>query len=225
MNFDFRIFIVNLTMGIRVNGYVEEIYGVNSPIRIITVITLAITLVSTLCMMYMVAYRNFVGKTSYARLLCTLFTLSTIHQVLTFLFLFFNTPAILDWFLSFSGVCVVHCLGISNGELLCFFAPLTHFWNKKRVRILQVFWLLFSFFCVIEMYVKLGYIGQELPALEGAFWLPQTLGTSLIMAIVNLHYILQSLWILSLLYRHMRVTKKDALKLRVPKMIQFVLRF
>ena len=214
--------IVCLTMGVRVSGYIEEIYSLDRPLSIITLVVVLLSMLTTLSMLFVAYFTNFLGNLRFARLMACLLLISFIHHILTLCFLFLNTPPQLDWCLSFFGVLLIGGLAMTSTELLYFFASLTHFWNKKRVRIFQVFWFVFTTFCYIDGGIKLGYLGQETPNTYQRYWPPYELGVSIISSTASLYYLLQSLYIFALVYRHIRITKRDTLKLRIPKMIQFL---
>jgi hypothetical protein len=209
-------------MGVRINGYREEIFHLNSALHQITLLLLCISAVSTISMFFAILYTQFIGNKRYTYVMIVALLLAFLHQIITILFLFTDTPPILDWFSTLIGMSLLLLGAISHTEVLYFFACLTKFWNEKRIRILQWLWVSWKLICTLEAYVHLFYLGQDIPSSISGFYFPDASGIPIFSATVSVYYCIQSFHIIYLVYGHFKVTKKDTLHLRIPRILRFI---
>jgi hypothetical protein len=209
-------------MGVRINGFREEIFHLSSLLHQMTLLLLCISIISTISMFFVITCTQFIGNKRYTIVMIIALVLGFLHQILTLFFLFMDTPPIVDWFTTFIGMLLLLLGAISHTEVLYFFSCLTMFWNEKRIRTFQVMWVLWKIYCSLEGYMYLFYLGQKLPSTIPYFYFPDASGIPIFSASVSLYYCLQSLHIIYLVYGHFKVTKKDTLHLRIPRMLRFI---
>jgi hypothetical protein len=197
-------------MGFRSDGAFEQNFALDSPLRVLVMIVFASVMIITLFTMYFVMIARKIANKKFEGMMIMLLMISLAQHIMLFVFLFADTPPILDWILTTFGIYIIMGSAILNCEILYFFSSLTEYWTLRRIRIFQGFWVLFHFFCYLEGYTQLALLGRSIPASihRGIFLYGN--GVTLFSIAVSLTYTVKCLYIIRLITKHFGVGKQDA---------------
>jgi hypothetical protein len=205
-------------MGYRSDGVQEPIYELSSPLHVITIIFYLSVMLSTFVTAYFVIIARKIGNKKFEWMMIVLLLVCISHQLVLLCFLFIESPPFLDWINTSLGVYLLMGSGIINCEILYFFSSLTEFWNLRKIRWFELFWVLYHFFCYAEGYTQLGFIGRKIPSSIPRAVFLYGHGVTLYCVSLSIVYAIKSLYIVRLIYRHLSIKQQENIEKRVPQM-------
>jgi hypothetical protein len=201
-------------MGFRSDGALEEHFALHSPVRVMTMIVLIGVTVLTLNTIYWVMIVRKIANKRFEWMMILLLMISLLQNVMLLIFLFCDTPPILDWLITTFGVYILMGCAILNCETLFFFSSLTEFWTLRKIRYFEVFWIVFHGFCYLEGYTQLVFLGRSIPdSIHRGIYLYGN-GLTLFSIAISLTATVQASYITRLLVRHFGVGKEDSVQKR-----------
>jgi hypothetical protein len=114
------------------------------------------------------------------------------------------------------GSSVIQC------EILRFFSPLSEFWNQRKIRIVEILWIVTHVVCHVEGYLQLVFLGQKIPETIPRPLLLFQNGITVFSVLASIWSTWLSIYIISLVFRHFMISKKNALARKTPQMKVFV---
>jgi hypothetical protein len=185
-------------------------------------LAITIQILMTVCTIgFMVAIAKFhiLSTRRYTRWMLGLLSVSLGHQICGFLFFHTNSPPIVNFVFTVLGYTTLLLVIIVETLVLEYFSVLQSWWNIQKIVLLRGFWFLLYVGCIGGYAFNVMYLGKR-PPLWASFW--TYYGTSLFSFSCSLYDTLQYLFILYLLYRHFRETKKETFGLRIPHLVSFL---
>jgi hypothetical protein len=174
---------------------------------------------STIGFMIAIAKFHFLSTRRYTRLMLVLLSVSLAHQICGFLFFYSNSPPIINFVFTVLGYTTLLLVIIVETLVLEYFSVLQNWWSIRKIVTLRWMWFLWYTGCIGGYAFNAIYLGQR-PPLVISHW--NYYGTSLFSFSCSLYDTLQYLFILYLLYRHFKETKKETFGLRIPHLISFL---
>jgi hypothetical protein len=175
-------------------------------------------MLSTLVTAYFVIIARRIGNKKFEWMMIVLLIICISHQSILMVFLFTDSPPFLDWINTTLGVYLLMGTGIINCEILYFFSSLSEFWTLVKIRSFELFWILSHCFGYLEGYTQLGFIGRKIPlSIPRAIFLYGH-GVTLYCVSLSLVYAIKSLYIVRLIYKHLRMTKQETIQRKLPRM-------
>jgi hypothetical protein len=210
-------------MGVRAGGFREEIFRFETLLEFFAINMEMISGVLMMVTLYAILAHNVIGITRFSRCMVVVLGIAILHQILYMVFLFLMTPPIIDWILTTVGLTLILSIALLHMEIFGYFSSLTSFWTKRKVLVLQICMVILLFLCQMENFVQLYYLGSPIPAEFPRALILYGHGMNMFAGVVSIYHTVQSFYIVSLLYRHLKMHKAETFHLKIPRIQLFII--